>query len=336
MSDNSSLPNGGDTPPACNTGVNYPQPRPTMGTNQTNFAFWGLDWLRLSFSENQVDYVTDELRSFGFHPSPSGGRHGYSRGYTFREDPLSTGVGDFFIWWGGASMKGRATIEVPGAFAEIVFQLLARLSVPFSVRRLDLRLDFDGVPFLDGQDAIMAVIDRWPYSGSRPKYHKIDDMGSGTGSTFYVGSRESECFIRWYEKGLQMRDSFRQNWCRFEVELKPKDLHVAYMMWVVLCDGRRDELARSSYSAAFLPYFTGSETMEKIIIAPPPKVRDFDDRISAMVTQYGGLLGEMLERSNGDWSAVGEMLGHAIDRKRAEAEIISAAARLSVSVPIPY
>lgn len=335
MSDNSSLPDWLNTPPSGNTGVNYPQPRPITGENPEDsgsfLPFWGIDWLRLSFPDDRVSFVTDQLIKAGLYPSPSVGKYGYSRGYTFRDDPLSTGDSGVFIWWGGDAMKGRATFDCSGAFAETVFPVLARISVPFSVRRLDLRLDFDGVSFLDGQDAILNVLDHWPYPGIKPKHYKIDDMGQGTGSTLYVGGRQGECMIRWYEKGLQMRDPLRPNWCRFEIELKPKTAMQGNIMWDWLCRGKRQDLASCGFGAAFMPYFTGSETNDKRIIPPEVKLRDFDDRILIMVKQYGGLLGEMLERAGHDWSCVAGMLQSAMERSRFPSEYLEARAKANLA-----
>lgn len=317
MHDHFSLPPGGHKPPVCNTGVN------SLSRARVS-ASWGLDWLRLSCPESDVDFLTDRLVAIGFHPSPTRAKHGYLRGYEFRDDPLSTGEAAFFIWWGGDTMQSRATIEVPGATSETLFLALSRLPVAFSVRRVDLRLDYDGVSFLSGQDAIVHTLENWPYRGIKPKYHKIDDMGQGTGCTLYVGGRQGECMIRWYEKGLQMRDPLRPNWCRFEVELKPKKAEQGLVMWSLLVHGKRDQLSRSGFSAAFLPYFTASETVEKCIIPPEVKVRDFDGRIDVMVTQYGGLLGEMLQRSGGDWAGVADMLSRAFSRKAEVAALASA------------
>lgn len=323
---------GPNLPPSCNTGVNSPvlsQASPP----------WGLDWLRLSFPENQVDHVTEWLTKDGLHPTPSKGKHGYSRGYAFREDPLSKSDSGVYIWWGGDAMQGRATLEIGGSMSERVFLAVSRLSVAFSVRRLDLRLDFDDVSFLHGQDAIVNVLENWPYRGIRPKCHKIDDMGEGTGCTLYVGDRKGPCVIRWYQKGLQMRDPLRPNWCRFEIELKPKTTEQGIVAWDWLRHGQRDELARTGFSAAFLPYFTGSELADKCIIPPEQRVRDFEGRIDVMVTQYGGLIGEMLHRADGDWHGVADMLMEAMERKRMAYAAARAAANAKgdfLDTEIPY
>ncbi|MDC7692650.1 replication initiation factor domain-containing protein, partial [Vogesella indigofera] len=238
----------------------------------------------------------------------------------------------------GEVMQGKATIEIPATHAETVFFAVSRLAVPFSVRRLDLCLDFDGLPFLSGQDAIVHTLENWPYTGRRPLHHKIDDMGQGTGSTLYVGRREGECMVRWYEKGKQMRDPFRQGWCRFEIELKPSKPELAKLFWSMLKDGRRGELAASSFSAAFLPFFAGAENVSKVIDVLPSRPRSFDDRIMSMVTQWGGLFGEMLERAGGDRAEVADMIFDAMREKaRREKLVRNMATEASQVVPdIPY
>lgn len=56
-----------------------------------------------------------------------------------------------------------------------------------------------------------------PSRGISPKSSLVSDEGHGTGSTYYVGSRESGKISRIYEKGKQLGDMFSR-WVRFEVE----------------------------------------------------------------------------------------------------------------------
>lgn len=62
-------------------------------------------------------------------------------------------------------------------------------------------------------------------NGRPPKGQRIDDMGSGDGCTFYVGSRESGRYLRIYEKGKQLGDK-SSPWVRWEVELSSKQVDV--------------------------------------------------------------------------------------------------------------
>jgi phage replication initiation protein len=58
-----------------------------------------------------------------------------------------------------------------------------------------------------------------PARGIRPKVRLIDDMGTGDGCTFYVGSRESGKLFRGYDKGQQLGDP-NSAWFRVEVEYR--------------------------------------------------------------------------------------------------------------------
>ncbi len=62
-------------------------------------------------------------------------------------------------------------------------------------------------------------------NGRPPKGQRIDDMGSGDGCTFYVGSRDSGRFLRIYEKGKQLGDK-ASPWVRWEVELSAKQCDI--------------------------------------------------------------------------------------------------------------
>lgn len=56
-----------------------------------------------------------------------------------------------------------------------------------------------------------------PSRGLSPDAKCVSDEGSGKGSTYYVGSRQSGKIARIYEKGKQLGDPLSR-WCRFEVE----------------------------------------------------------------------------------------------------------------------
>lgn len=58
-----------------------------------------------------------------------------------------------------------------------------------------------------------------PSRGMAPKAHCHSDEGSGAGSTYYVGSRDSGKLFRGYEKGKQSGDP-ESSWFRLEVEYR--------------------------------------------------------------------------------------------------------------------
>ena len=75
---------------------------------------------------------------------------------------------------------------------------------------------------LDGRYPVELAI-RWRETGEfdnrgqRPKGRLYDDMGSGDGKTFYVGSSSSEKQLRVYEKGREMGDPASE-WVRYEAQ----------------------------------------------------------------------------------------------------------------------
>ncbi len=55
--------------------------------------------------------------------------------------------------------------------------------------------------------------------GQKVNRQLIDDFDTGKGKTLYVGSRQSEKFLRVYEKGMQLGDKVSP-WVRYEAEFK--------------------------------------------------------------------------------------------------------------------
>lgn len=63
--------------------------------------------------------------------------------------------------------------------------------------------------------------------GAPPSANFIDDMGSGKGSTFNVGSRETGKMLRVYEKGRQLGDK-QSPWVRWELEINAKQYEIPF------------------------------------------------------------------------------------------------------------
>jgi hypothetical protein len=299
-----------------------------------------LDWLKLSFQESDLDTLISEFSRCGFHRIHDRPKHGFAFGVGFVFDLLSVHP-DFRVWYGGASQNGRAILDVPAAAAQRVYEVVRRLSIPFAVNRVDLALDFDGVPFLSLQDAILHVWEsHWPYKGSKPSPYKIDDMGQMTGSTLYLGRRDGECMVRLYEKGKQMRDTLRPDWVRFEIELKPRpdprkgDLARLHA-WRLLREGKFHEVACMGFSAALIPAIWDCAA-DRVFVHVPKSDRDYEERLIILCRQYGGLIGEIVNREEGDWSRVGEVLRAVMVEQRRRKEIASSAARPDDNSEIPY
>lgn len=226
---------GERNPPHCNTGGNSVstvddelKPSPDIPGDA---AF--VDYLRFttpvsSLSSHSIlldrdvfiaDLFADLKRLFGIE---YGGRRDYGRwfyecSYTF----LGTRSGGVYI--GGN--RNTCCVDLPGSICArvkdwgAVAEWLERVGA--SVTRLDIARDCLGGEYTLGDAR------RWYQEGGftinrRPSASFIDDMGSGKGCTFYVGSRENGKMLRVYEKGKQLGDKFSP-WVRFELELKNRD-----------------------------------------------------------------------------------------------------------------
>lgn len=105
-----------------------------------------------------------------------------------------------------------------------------------SITRLDLAKDVQGVAI--SLDEIYQALERGEHNGTARSFSQIHSLGGG--NTVYVGSRQSEKFIRIYNKAAQ---SQLQNelWFRFELETKGM---VARALATILIEG-------ASWNAAF-------------------------------------------------------------------------------------
>lgn len=329
MQDHFTTDSGELDPLPCNTGVHRTFSSLSGGGGTPP---WRLDWLRLSFPDRYVESLISDLGRAGFSTIRDRPRHGFQSAVGFVADILSTAP-DFRLWYGGESQNGRALVDVPAGHANAVYEVCRRSEIPFALNRVDLCLDFDGVPFLGLQDAMMHVWESsWPFKGTKPKPFKIDDMNQGTGSTLYFGRKSGECMTRLYEKGKQLRDPLRPDWVRFEVEIKPDGEFKRAVSWAHLKAGKFHDLACAGFSAAFIPAIWECAA-SRVFITEPKSSRDFEDRVIAMLRQYGGLIGEIRQRAGGDWDEFGEILKAGFD---AITRAKTVASRESDTSDIPY
>jgi DNA relaxase NicK len=127
---------------------------------------------------------------------------------------------------GGESQNGSIHVELnaQGCAAVICWEEIAEWGNSHNavITRLDLAHDD-----LTGNEITVGVALDWykngkfDQNGRPPKAHLIDDLGSGSGKTLYVGNRKSGKLLRIYEKGKQLGDQ-ASNWTRVEVELRNK------------------------------------------------------------------------------------------------------------------
>ena len=84
-----------------------------------------------------------------------------------------------------------------------------------SITRLDLAKDLQGINI--SLDKIYQALERGEHIGTARKFAQIHSLDGG--NTVYVGSRQSEKFIRIYNKAAQSGLS-KETWFRYELETK--------------------------------------------------------------------------------------------------------------------
>lgn len=129
------------------------------------------------------------------------------------------GVG--LVAWGGNSGVIHFEITSDGCSQVTSWERLADLldSATTKITRIDIAHDdYEGETLsIDWARHQYMNGGFKPSRGLSPNARCVSDEGSGKGSTYYVGSRESGKLARIYEKGKQLGDPFSR-WCRFEVE----------------------------------------------------------------------------------------------------------------------
>jgi len=122
------------------------------------------------------------------------------------------------VYWGSES--GGTHIRHEGENAPLLRSILVDYAKArefyLSPTRIDSRVDWVEEGLYDKLSGLLQ-------SFAIERDLKIGQMGDwvrGKNRTLYIGSRQSECFVRFYEKGCKMGGD--PNWVRYEVELKPR------------------------------------------------------------------------------------------------------------------
>lgn len=183
-----------------------------------------VDWLNFSFLypifEGSALLTLDEMfrDAFGF-----GLRVNRNRGHLNYEHSWELGNHFGIFAYGGSSVGGTAffSISSEGCTAtkdwNSVHALLNKLIA--NITRLDLAHD----DFIGSHNIKTALgfYETGAFNNSHgrpPKPKLIDDFDTGSGKTFYIGSRKNGKLLRVYEKGKQL-GSPDSLWVRWELEL---------------------------------------------------------------------------------------------------------------------
>ncbi len=222
-----------------------------------------LDWLAFTFKENTheaaawIRILASDKGSMAIAPT-----NGYRAAYRTAEGVVVQWNVDREEMGYHVIIAGSAIRHVLEHY-ELDQQALVQtvLNAGGSITRLDLAKDQQGEHI--SLDKIYQALERGESIGTARSFSQIHSIGGG--NTVYVGSRQSEKFIRIYNKAAQLGLE-REHWFRFELETKGM---VARALATLLAENRQWSSAFATIALAMvdLPgnrhyraFFDGGET----------------------------------------------------------------------------
>lgn len=138
-----------------------------------------------------------------------------------------------FVAFGGQSQRNTVSIQLTGACCRRVssWSAFSHFCARYEgkITRVDLAYDdFNSEHYTLAEcvqlfrDGAFVSANATPSSG-----RLVDDLGSGAGSTLYIGNRSSGKLCRIYEKGKQLGDK-NSRWIRYEVEYRSKNREIGW------------------------------------------------------------------------------------------------------------
>ena len=252
--------------------------------------------------EQLLSIVADAGGIAGLHNVREGkGFHTFGKRLSINNDE---GVEWASIQWGGKQGE-RTMLEVKGEHTPKAVEAL-RGRFQHRCTRVDACADFDAPRAFDRLlDACLQVKASHKLVGE--KQGDWDDFPE-RGRTLYLGSRQSVCRVRLYEKGKQpeYRHLDRPDWARLEVQVRPsKEAKTGFAsltpneVWGASAWTR--ELAAAALAEHIDPHPAGTVYRRT----------ERDAAIDWMCRQYGA---HLLDLANdlGGWDCVGLTLGEAI------------------------
>jgi DNA relaxase NicK len=259
-----------------------------------------VDWLAFTLNPKpgqSLEWLFDALANVFGVPNPLdwvASAKGWN-GYTKRVDLGSFGL----LAFGGEAQKDTFHVELNA-------HACAAVSDWGSVRRWGetqgarlTRVDLAHDDF-DANSFDIAVALQWleegkfTAGGRTPKAQLVDDLGSGSGKTLYVGSRLSGKLLRIYEKGKQLGSS-SSPWVRAEVEIRSKNREIP---WETVTVPQR-YLAGAYPALAFL----STEQCRLRTLQRAAEI-SYEVMVNNLRTQGGKALSVMAQVHQGDAAAV--------------------------------
>lgn len=299
-----------------------------------------IDWLKFRTQSNPFKVIDSMLPAFGtcadmitLRPAEKG-RDGWDR----RQEIMLTDIRLGAIDYGGDAQRGWVRVDLPGSGVEWiqdwsqVANLADRIDL-FEPQRVDIALTTFKGEITDLMIVAAHASGLFKTSGRPPAMRSVTSSDSRAGITRYIGSRESDKFLRCYEKGFEMIKDFpesNRNSCthvngnlveqiyRVELELKAVNKPIPVDVFE-----RRDEYFAGAYPylASLLP------GVAHLVIDRLPDDRPRAD-LAAMLAHcsnaYGPLLFTAMEVYGGDAAKVMAMIiGKEHSRRLVDAGVLT-------------
>ena len=197
-------------------------------SNQPNPYAAFIDWLNFTFryridgESSLIDLDRQLVAAFGFALGSC-----RNRKHLNYEQSWEIGNGYGIFATGGDSVAGTSLVSLSGEGCSMVRSWIDACEIlkrhKAKITRVDLAHDdYDGLISLSSAVEWYLAGDFHSGKGRPPNGELIDDFGSGSGKTLYIGKRVNGKLLRIYEKGKQLGDPLSP-WVRWELELHSRD-----------------------------------------------------------------------------------------------------------------
>lgn len=332
-----------------------------------NNLYARVDWLEFTVTDyqpnlNLLDNVAHYLGHIGLHIDLFDvcGKGGMGYRATMRHV-----YENVFVFYDGASADMGIHIRVSGSSVNYVLSELlntTKCDTPFGIgydvgdygvtnvlpmfiervlevghfTRIDLAIDDVGINYYKVSEVVEKLESGCLVSKFKKSQNVVSDSVSvgRIGHTLYLGSRESDVFLRVYEKGLEQNVSF--DWVRWELEIKHEKADVVarqllekqnfgfvaigvlknYVKIVLPDNARR---TRCSLDPKWIE-FTGE--VEKLRLSLSQKESSYDDKVNWIKKQCLPTLAGIIYAQGGDMSIISDDLEVNFDRLKARDKVL--------------
>lgn len=237
---------------------------------------WSIDWISVTFKNGISDTDVRSALSFGFKPKQwtvGTPRYGYAHmiqhpfGHLIMSNPGRPDMGVH------VSFSGRSLRTIAEGGHSALSMLEWGLREGGKVTRLDLAIDVKDeaidIPALAECERVKEA------PGAARKWSIV--RGQDGGCTAYIGSRQSEKFLRIYDKAVESGDRSRA-WTRFELEIKGDAAKTVAGSFLALKTGDHAPYIKGIMKQMFNPTDALYQAIMSADAVHIPATRDTDDR----------------------------------------------------------